>query len=262
MYEHSSIQIEYQYISGVSYQLTEPHIQCNRKLPYCVAITVLDGQYFVGVDHKTFTLKPGESIFIPEHLTHDVWVEDPCLISYAHFVCRYIGLDAMKFLNQGYFLSCDPQIQQYLNRINLSYSQSKLFDTIYKDSIIASLLCHLCENKEIREIFPPSERWIHDVFRYVQHNMNKPIDVSDLVAQTDFAKTSFHQKFKAIMQMSPHEYILSEKMKYAATQLLNGKKVKQTAQSVGFFNEQYFSKAFRKYWDISPSKYKERNRSL
>ena len=62
--------------------------------------------------------------------------------------------------------------------------------------------------------------------------------------------------------MSPHEYILSEKMKFAATQLLNGKKVNQTAESIGFYNEAYFSKAFKRYWGMSPSQYKERNKQL
>lgn len=262
MIENNLIQTEYQYISGASYQVTESHVQRNRNTPYCVAITALEGQYFVSIGNITFTLNPGDSIFIPEHVKHDVWVEETCLISYAHFICRHISLDVMRFLNQDYFLFHDPQIQQYLNKINLQHSQSELFDKIYKDSIIAALVCILCAGRNIPGTLPPSEMWFYDVFRYIQNNMNKPIGVSDLIAQTDFTKTSFHQKFKEIMQISPHEYILSEKMKFAATQLLNGKKVNQTAESIGFCNETYFSKAFKRYWGMSPSQYKERNKQL
>ena len=178
MIENNLLQTEYQYISGASYQVTESHVQRNRNTPYCVAITVLEGQYFVGTGHHTFTLNPGDSIFIPEHVEHDVWVKEVCLISYAHFICRHISLDVMRFLNQDYFLFHDLQIQQYLNKINLQHTQSELFDKIYKDSIIAALVCILSTNSNISGTLPAAEMWFYDVFRYIQNNMNKPIGVS------------------------------------------------------------------------------------
>jgi signal transduction histidine kinase/DNA-binding response OmpR family regulator len=90
--------------------------------------------------------------------------------------------------------------------------------------------------------------------------INKNIDNGDfsvdvLSDEMAFGRRSFFRKMKALTNMSPYEFMMAYKLKYAANLLKGGLRVSEVAQSIGFENTKSFSQAFKKYFGILPSEY-------
>ena len=93
---------------------------------------------------------------------------------------------------------------------------------------------------------------------YIQNNYNKDISVDILSEMCHLSKYNFMRKFKTITGSPVHKFIIDYRMMQAkrllSTTELN---VKEVALHVGFSDNMYFSRAFKKHFGISPSEYKE-----
>ena len=67
--------------------------------------------------------------------------------------------------------------------------------------------------------------------------------------------TYFRRIFTARYNISPKEYVLRERISHAKTIIENGEyeTIGAVAESVGYNDPLYFSKAFKQYYGISPS---------
>jgi AraC family transcriptional activator of mtrCDE len=80
--------------------------------------------------------------------------------------------------------------------------------------------------------------------------------------QSKLKKTQFHQLFKQATGMSPKAYWTSVIMKQAAAALKeSARSVTDIAEDLGYSSIHHFSKQFTLYYGISPSEYRNRQRS-
>ena len=56
---------EYRYISGVNGNVKAKHRQNERLFPFCVAVYVKKGKYFVEMHNKRYDISEEETVFIP-----------------------------------------------------------------------------------------------------------------------------------------------------------------------------------------------------
>ena len=70
------------------------------------------------------------------------------------------------------------------------------------------------------------------------------------------SRTMFYLKLKAYTGKSPQDFIKVIRMERAAALLRSGKSVSEVADLTGFDNPKYFSTVFKKYFGVSPSKYR------
>ena len=252
--------IDYNYLGGRTFQQIGKHIYTDRDFVFCVAVTVLEGKYFVKVQHQVIELLPGETVFVPSHIKHDVWMEEEGLISYVHFTCCFMWLDIFGLLRQGCFVTKDKKIRELINEINRSHYESELLEKICKDRIIADIILSVFGEKKLDESNLCPEEWFYQTLSYINSHIHEPVSVERLIELTRYSKTAFYKKFRQNTGMTPQEYIIYEKMNYAAVQLMNGKKVKEAAKSIGFYDEDYFGKVFKKVFGVAPSRYKMQNK--
>jgi AraC-like DNA-binding protein len=85
---------------------------------------------------------------------------------------------------------------------------------------------------------------------------NTKFSVDTLAEEIAFGRRSFFRKMKALTNMSPYEFMMAYKLKYAANMLKSGLRVSEVAYSIGFENPQSFSQAFKKHFGVLPSEYK------
>ena len=96
----------------------------GRDYCFCVAVSVLDGAYFVRIADETIRVAPGQTVVIAEHIPHDIWVETMCRLSYAHFSCRMFSLDALRCLPRGWILLPNAVALPPLERMNRAAKDS------------------------------------------------------------------------------------------------------------------------------------------
>lgn len=81
-------------------------------------------------------------------------------------------------------------------------------------------------------------------------------NIDQLCHDMAMSRTMFYLKLKAYTGKSPQDFIKVIRMERAAALLRSGKSVSEVADQTGFDNPKYFSTVFKKYFGVSPSKYR------
>ena len=69
---------------------------------------------------------------------------------------------------------------------------------------------------------------------------NFSVDV--LAEQMNMSRSNFYRKIKALSKMSPNDYLKTLRMNRAAELILNGTRISEVAEQVGFTSSSYFAK--------------------
>lgn len=81
------------------------------------------------------------------------------------------------------------------------------------------------------------------------------VDLAALARTLGLAYPAFSSLFHQYTGLTPHQYWLNLKINRAKTMLTSGKSVKETAFALGFDNEFYFSRLFKKKTGTPPSRW-------
>lgn len=102
-----------------------------------------------------------------------------------------------------------------------------------------------------------ADRDMENVLQYIQKHLQDPVSIDDLASVAGMERSYFSRKFRKACNMSPSRYLLAMKMNYASRLLDRGLTVEKTSELVGYQSAKAFSRAFKKYMEISPSQYKK-----
>lgn len=90
----------------------------------------------------------------------------------------------------------------------------------------------------------------------LEHLSDSEFTIDQLCREMAMSRTLFYIKLKSYTGKSPQEFIRVIRLERAAALLRDGHHVGDVASAVGFNNEKYFSTVFKKYFNVSPSKYR------
>ena len=86
--------------------------------------------------------------------------------------------------------------------------------------------------------------------------MNEMYSLTDLAEISGHSVESFRKKFLSEVGISPIKYVLEQKMKMAKNLLADKNiSVSDVAFQLGFQDQYYFSRLFKKYEGVSPKKF-------
>lgn len=95
---------------------------------------------------------------------------------------------------------------------------------------------------------------------YFNENYNKSISIKDYAAERHMSDCWFNRIFKKITKVTPMQYIISLRITSAINLLEStNQSIKQIASTVGYDDQYYFSKLFKKITGYSPSEYRKRD---
>ena len=105
----------------------------------------------------------------------------------------------------------------------------------------------------------PGEKQIRRAVSWLHIHMLSPIDWHELAGRFGFSERSFNRYWKAYMKETPHQYLISLRMKEAKCLLEETRlSVGEIAGKVGYSSLESFGFAFRKRFGISPHAYRRR----
>lgn len=91
--------------------------------------------------------------------------------------------------------------------------------------------------------------------KYIDENEGVCLSMSQLVATVGYTREHITRAFVSAYRMTPMQYVNSRRMELARRFVQSGMSVKETAESLGYSNPYSFSKAFKKYYGLSPELY-------
>ena len=107
-------------------------------------------------------------------------------------------------------------------------------------------------------VTPVDEMILKKAIQIVEENMiEEDFDVNQFSKLMGMSSSSLLRKLKAIVGLTPLNFIQDMRLKRAASMLEQGGiSVSDAAASVGIYNMSYFSKVFRNKFGVAPSEYK------
>lgn len=101
---------------------------------------------------------------------------------------------------------------------------------------------------------------IKNSIEYIEHNLNKKIELKDLADKVFLSKYHFHRVFRSIVGEPVGEYIRKRRLMEAASELFcTDDKIIDIALKYQFSSQESFTKAFKKLYGIPPREFR-RNR--
>lgn len=95
----------------------------------------------------------------------------------------------------------------------------------------------------------------------IHSHLNDPdLDVDRIAGLMNLSRPTLYRKISGLSNVTPNELIKITRLKKAAELILQGeKKIYEIAEAVGFNSQSYFSRAFSKQFNKSPSQYAKEN---
>lgn len=114
------------------------------------------------------------------------------------------------------------------------------------------------------EKFPP-DRPMDDGYGYVQSALqfittryHRPLSVEDIAAHLGISRTHLYRLFHRFLAVSPNEYLARFRVQSACAMLSSSNlSVKSIAHAVGYEDQLYFSKVFRRLTGETPTGYRQ-----
>lgn len=111
-----------------------------------------------------------------------------------------------------------------------------------------------------KEIQLDYRKRMNRVFRYIDENLDTELSLGKVAEIAFFSPFHFHRIFKTITGETLNEYTTRRKIEKSVLNLLHKKnKITEISHMYGFSDNAAYTKAFKKYYGISPTKFKKQN---
>jgi AraC family transcriptional regulator len=104
---------------------------------------------------------------------------------------------------------------------------------------------------------PLSPMQLRRVRDYVRANLSRDMGLAELAEQAQLSPHYFSMRFKHTLGVSPHRYVLRERIDEAQRRLAARQaSISEVALSLGFSDQSHFSQTFRKLTGTTPKRFK------
>ena len=244
------------------------HQAPGRTLPFAILLYSHDSCCNITVDRQTFQVRPGEGIILPHNVKHDFCMPQAGHITWIHIFITASGIPLMDLYEAPALWKGEDaaQLLRCLHSINTCFKDPDdnvyhaLRNTIRTQQAVMEI-CELLFNRcrPITESLPFGiDSGFFKLLSHInshldeQYSLQKLLDISGLSAQT--IRKMFWDHFK----QTPLDYVIKRKL-LAACRLFTqeGASIGLAAKAVGYSDQMYFSKQFKKHMGCTPSQYRK-----
>ena len=100
--------------------------------------------------------------------------------------------------------------------------------------------------------------YVIEAIKYIQFNYSSDISVDDIANAVGISRSHLYRVFVSNLGQSPIDYLTEYRINEACELIKNTNlSISQIAVSVGFFDQFYFSRVFKKHTGMSPREYRK-----
>lgn len=231
-----------------------------------ILIYCLHGKGHFILDHKKFEVSANQFIHVPateKYMRYWADQDDPWTIYWIHFS----GQDLVGF-NQslGITLLKGPQ------PIPFNQKALDIWETIYQSLEMGYSTENLCNasfclypfiatfsfyDKHLITEPQTGGNLIDDTILDMRANIDQKLTVDDMARRHNLSSSHFSSLFRKGTGMSPIDYFIHLKMQKACQLLFSDEQmIKTVALELGYEDQYYFSRIFKKYMGMSPEQYR------
>ncbi len=221
---------------------------------------VVKGEGFIRGPQGVVSLTEGNMYLIPCHTTYDYYCETEVEKFYIHFRLEYLG--GMDFFEKLKACKSIPFDKKELDQLIKQATSTNLIEILdFKASFLKGLT--LFDSEHIA-LPPPQLQAIaqyQPLLEYIRNHCQISLTPQQLADVIHFTPSSLTKKFKRDMGFTPKYYLQKQVMEKGKELLLcSTLSIKEIAYQLGFKDEFYFSRFFKKNQGVSPLYYRQNNR--
>lgn len=244
-----------------------PHEAKGRLLPFSIFLYAHDSECRIRLDNNEYCVAPSEAMILPHNVRHDFSMPQSGRITWSHIFLTADSVPLMD-LYQIPLLRNREESQALLDaltKINrlLRQPETTFYDSIGKGiemQISIMEICKIMLNRAtpLTESLPfGANSGFFKLLSYINTHIDEPYSLSKLSEIAELSPPMVRKLFRSHFDQTPIDYVIKRKL-LAACQLLTevDMSVGYAAKAVGYDDQMYFSKQFKKHLGASPSQYK------
>lgn len=242
-------------------------------------VYVETGTVYFGISDKQFALSEGQGVFINSKILHRYFSQEkaivPNFVLMPVFLAPQDSLIYQKYvlpimsspMDYQIFSSDIPWQAQVLSLMReMMAAQEKASDVELVNSYLIQKIWHiLYQNMDVEHMgkkenySASSQARLQLMMQYIHQKFAYNISLSDIADQAKVSKSTALNLFQRYLGISPVTYLINYRLQEAAKLLASTeKKVTVISKDTGFDSVDYFCKAFKKYYKLTPTEYRKK----
>lgn len=242
-------------------------------------VYVETGTVYFGISDKQFALSEGQGVFINSKILHRYFSQGnaivPNFVLMPYFIAAQDSLIYQKYvlpimaspMDYQIFSSDIPWQAQALSLMReMMAAQEKASDVELVNSYLIQKIWHiLYQNTDVEHMgkkenySASSQARLQLMMQYIHQKFAYNISLSDIADQAKVSKSTALNLFQRYLGISPVTYLVNYRLQEAAKLLASTeKKVTVISKDTGFDSVDYFCKAFKKYYKLTPTEYRKK----
>ena len=242
-------------------------------------VYVETGTVYFGISDKQFALSEGQGVFINSKILHRYFSQGnaivPNFVLMPYFIAAQDSLIYQKYvlpimaspMDYQIFSQDIPWQAQALSLMReMMAAQEKASDVELVNSYLIQKIWHiLYQNTDIEHMgkkenySASSQARLQLMMQYIHQKSAYNISLSDIADQAKVSKSTALNLFQRYLGISPVTYLVNYRLQEAAKLLASTeKKVTVISKDTGFDSVDYFCKAFKKYYKLTPTEYRKK----
>jgi len=128
------------------------------------------------------------------------------------------------------------------------------------DALSYLILSSTLYTKKYNNIFE-DKKIIKYTYEFINDSIDTNFTLDTLASNVNLSKFHFLRLFKKDFGLTPHAFIINERLNRANNLIQNGYSISQASIQVGFNDQSHFSRNFKKYFGYTPS-YLQKNSNI
>lgn len=230
------------------------------------------GELYLFQNDRKFLLEKGKSYFINGNKLTAQQCENTFSTHWLHFIPKDLLLhQALLTLPLVVEIPIETiysnQSMQDIDRLITNnfpspkaYYRQAITTQIFLQSLIVTLISE--HSWASPELITNMQR-IEPAVNYIKAHFTEPVKLEDLSEQCYMSPNYFHKLFTSAFHTTPGNYITLMRMNAALELLIENKlSSKEIAYRLGFNDDAYFSRVFKKHYGMTPGEYKKKRKEF
>ncbi len=263
------------YLDDVSHQYVNWHWHEEFEIGF-----ITEGTVILGCGNRSYRAECGDIFFINSNVLHSMhkdsdWEnavfksiafhssvisDNPNSVFYTRYLLPILSnVNLKEFIITREHSDYQSILDLIVNVWNLVYTEDFDYEIQVRNDL-STLFCMMNRLLKTMEFPAPDkirnylpEKRVQILLDYIHAHYRDKITIEDLAKAASISKTEVLRCFKAIMGLSPISYLNSYRLQRAAIMLGNtDNNIQEIAVECGFDNNSYFSKLFKKKYQVAP----------
>lgn len=226
-----------------------------------ILIYCTEGRGVIEVEDERYELGPSDAFCIPPNIRHKYYADqkNPWSILWVHFKGEntvYFSMEERRLVHMNSRHSDNRIMVLFHSLFRVLHRNYTLGNFIYISQVLSLILSEIYFREKTDES-SVQNRHVTMVIRFMYQNLKRGLSLEDISEEVKLSKSYLNSIFKSQTGRSPVEFFIHLKMQEACKLLKSTDMyVYEVSSELGYDDQYYFSRIFKKVVGMSPKDYK------